>query len=157
MYRSKQIDMNVSHNMLIPHHNIGFEMTGRTMPYSIQSGTTMLRVPPLRRSNISKAKEPARMTCMTLRAADDRSFAADASTKYLVLDSTFLNTSSRSFVLMTLDIRWRVMSCFVIINYKEVEEKEKEEEKKRKKKNDNSQHKRTDTHTQLLTHTHAQE
>ena len=41
------------------------------------------------------------MTCITSREADERSDAADASTRYLVLLSTLRNTSSSCLVLMT--------------------------------------------------------
>lgn len=76
-------------------------MIGSTTNALTQSGTVMFNVPPLSRSTISKANDPARMTCITSSDADDRSLAADASTRYFVLLSTLRNTSSSCFVLMT--------------------------------------------------------
>jgi len=45
MYFNSKTDMKLNHAILMNHHAIGFDITGRTNPYSIQSGTTMLSVP----------------------------------------------------------------------------------------------------------------
>mmetsp|Transcript_65653 Transcript_65653/g.158766 ORF Transcript_65653/g.158766 Transcript_65653/m.158766 type:complete len:237 (-) Transcript_65653:1021-1731(-) len=101
-----------SHNILRIHHAPGCATIPSTKIVLTQSGTVIFRDPPLRRSTISKANEPARMTCITSSEADDRSAAADASTRYFVLLSTFLNTSSSCFVLITSVICCRLPSSF---------------------------------------------
>jgi hypothetical protein len=45
MYFNSKTDMKLNHAILMNHHAIGFDITGRTNPYSIQSGTKMLSVP----------------------------------------------------------------------------------------------------------------
>jgi hypothetical protein len=56
MYFNSKTDMKLTHAILMNHHAIGFDITGRTNPYSIQSGTTMLSVP-------AKKKQKQKQCC----------------------------------------------------------------------------------------------
>mmetsp|Transcript_63726 Transcript_63726/g.151959 ORF Transcript_63726/g.151959 Transcript_63726/m.151959 type:complete len:243 (+) Transcript_63726:225-953(+) len=102
MRRRMRKQKSASHARFMANHRNGKRATmGSLIHCSTHHGVDSPSVPPEMWSMMSNANIPASSICITSSDADARSLVADASTRYLVLASTFLNTSSSCFVLIT--------------------------------------------------------